>query len=534
MDLIATLLGGLGLFLVGIKGLATNLRALTGPRMRSVVARATRSRPASAATGLMLGGLTQSSNAVTFIVTAMVQAGVLPLRRALAITAFANPGTAGLVLLTTVDIRLAVLWLVGLVGLTSAFDLDRIGGLKPALGALLGLALMFLGLDLMRTDSGPLQELAANFRLTGATGLALAFLAGALVTLLTQSSSTVTILALTLHGAGLMTLEQTALAVYGACLGSGGAVLLVAASLRGSARRLAVFQALLKAASAALFLLLFLPEHLAGVPLVLAATGHLAEDAQHRIGLLFLLLQLAAALPGLAPAAPIEALLARLAPDSATETAGRPRYLHDQALEHPPTALDLVALEQQRLAARLPTLVDALRAEPEEAPAQRAGLLEASAALEQAIAHFLGEVLTRGGGRAHLERAVTLEAANAGLAALRETLADFAANVEACIAAGPALRPSLQTLAEALHLLLGELAGLTAAGDAEDAEMLRQLSDDRSDMMNGLRRRLAREEPELPMAARTLLFAATAQFERAVWLVRRQALLLRPEPARAG
>ncbi|NKC30711.1 Na/Pi symporter [Falsiroseomonas selenitidurans] len=531
MEVIGALLGGIGLFLLGIKGLSANLQALAGPRMRSVVARATRGKLASAATGLLLGGLTQSSNAVTFIVTAMVQARVLSLHRALPIVAFANPGTAGLVLLATVDIRLAVLWLVGLVGLTSALDLDRDGRLKPALGALLGLGLMFLGLDLMKTTALPLRDLAALGQLTGLAGLALPFLAAAGVTLLTQSSSTVAILALTLHGSGLMTLEQTALAVYGASLGSGGAVLMLSASLTGSARRLALFQALVKAAGVLLFLLLFVVEHLAGAGLVLSLTEMLAADAQHRIGLLFLLLQLATALPGLAPAAPLERLLAQLSPDSPAETAARPQYLYERALDHPPTALDLVALEQQRLAERLPALVDALRAEPELAGSRRKELLEAGAALEAAVQSFLAEVLARGGDRAQLDRAVALEAANGGLAALRETLGEFATSLEACIADAPALRAPLQALAEALHLLLGQLAELAAGGDAEDATMLRRLTDDRGEMMNRLRRRLAQQEPDLPMAARSLLFATTAQFERAVWLVRRQALLLRPEPA---
>jgi len=81
-------------------------------------------------------------------------------------------------------------------------------------------------------------------------------------------------------------------------------------------------------------------------------------------------------------------------------------------------------------------------------------------------------------------------------------------------------------MAEALHLLLGQLAELAESGDAEDAALLRQLADDRGTMMEGLRRRLVQEGADWPAAARAALFAATAQFERAVWLVRRQAAIL--------
>ncbi|MBU8546751.1 MULTISPECIES: Na/Pi symporter [Roseomonadaceae] len=523
MELLGALLGGIGLFLVGIKGLGTHLQSLAGRRMRAVAAQATRGPLASAATGLVLGGLTQSSNAVTFILTALVQSGVLSLRQSLPLAAFANPGTAGLVLLATVDIHLAVLWVIGLVGLMGALNLDRDGRLRPVLGALFGLALMFLGLDLVKEGAATLRELRDLTAFGGVAGLALPFLAGAAVTLLAQSSSTVSILAMTLHAAGVIGFEQAALAVCGASLGSGGAVLLLAAGLRGAARRLAMFQSLLKAAGALLFLALLLFEHLSGWPLLLAGLAVAVPEASSRIGVLFLLLQLASALIGLAAPGRTLALLARLCPDSPEEQAARPRYLYDRALDHPPTALDLAAREQLRLARRLQGLIDPLRAEPERPAGEAARNLAAGAALEHAIAMFLAEAIARAGDRQVLGRAVTLEAANAGLAALRETLGEFTATAAS---GGPALREIAQRMAEALHLLLGQLAELAGDGDAEDAVLLRRMADDRGAMMDGLRRRLVRDEAEWSPAARAALFAATAQFERAVWLVRRQALLL--------
>ncbi|HEY0418566.1 MAG TPA: hypothetical protein VGC80_03515 [Acetobacteraceae bacterium] len=55
--------------------------------------------------------------------------------------------------------------------------------------------------------------------------------------------------------------------------------------------------------------------------------------------------------------------------------------------------------------------------------------------------------------------------------------------------------------------------------------------------MSGLRRKLVRSEPELGPTGHEVLFRATAQFERAVWLIRRFVLLLAAEeeadPARA-
>lgn len=529
MEVFASLFGGLGLFFIGIKAVGANLQQLAGRRVRAVVAAATRGRFSTAAVGTLLGALTQSTNAVTFIATSMVTAGVLPLARALPVVGWANLGTAALVMLATVDLRLGALWLLGVVGFGTYFNLDHGGRLRPALGALNGLALLFLGLAVIKSGAAPLREAALVRELLAFAGDALAppFVVGLAVTLVAQSSSTVSILALTLNAVGLLGFDQTVMVVYGASLGSGLSVLLLSGNLQGSARRLAVYQALFKAAGTVLFLALFAAEHWGGVPLVIALTGALAEDPQHRIGWLFLLLQLGTAL-ALAPfGRPALALLARLCPPTPAEALSRPQYLYEQALDDAPTALDLVEREQQRLLERLPMLLDALREDGPRPTVSRRDLLAAGAAVEAEVGRFLADLLERGCARESLERAVALENRNALLGSLRETVGEFADALETARATGSAaaLTPVLERLAEALHLLLTELDEAAHAGGAAAASVLRDLTSDRSDMMDGLRRRVARAEPSLAYDGQELLFRATSLFERAVWLIRRKALL---------
>ncbi|MCQ4162440.1 Na/Pi symporter [Roseomonas sp. GC11] len=533
MDSLAGIFGGLGLFFLGVKGVGAGLQAMGGRRMRALMAHATRGAPRAALMGLLLGALTQSSNAVTFIATSLHTVGLLPLARALPALAWCNAGTAGLVLLATIDLRLAVLWLFGAVGFATYFGLDAGGRLKPVLGALAGLGLLFLGLATVKAGAAPMRDLPAVRDLLAAAGGALLppFLIGTLVTVVAQSSSTVTILAITLAGLGLLGLEQTAMVVYGASLGSGLSVLLLSGNLRGSARQLALYQMLFKAAGTLLFLLLFWVEQ-QGVPLVLAATGRLATALPERIGWLFLLFQLVTAL-ALAPlGGPAMALLRRLSPPGAAEALGRPRFLYDQALDHAPTALELVEREQAALAARLPGLLaPLLEPVPEEAP--RAQRLAAAASVEQAVRHFLAELLTRDPGPDSLLQVVALESRNDLLAALRETVGEFATALEETRARGAAdpVAGPLRAMAEALHLLLQQLDEASGRREAEDLALLRALSADRSEMMDRLRRRVARMEGAMAPGGHELLFRATALFERAVWLIRRQALLMEPSPA---
>lgn len=514
MDLTATLLGGLGLFFLGVRGLSGPLAALAGPRLRAGLAGGTGS---AALLGLMLGGLTQSSNAVTFITASMRAAGLLPLHRALTLLAWANVGTAGLVLVATMDLRLAALWVLFLAGVLTFLDRgpasagrragDVQGRLRPALAALTGLGLMLLGLGLLQAGAAPLRD-APGVRalLAGTAGVAwLLVPLGAGLVLVTQSSSTVSILLITLHVAGLVSLEQAALGICGASFGSGLAAWLLGRGLRGSARQVVLFQLVLRSLGAAAFLATLAVEMATGAPLVLAATGWLAGGAGTRLALLFLLLQLAMAVLALVRPDAWAGLMARLAPADAQEAAGQPRFLHAQALADPPSALPLVAAEQARLLARLPATLGPLRG---EAPHPDAA---GSPMLEGAIGHFLGGLLARELAPQDLAAAVTARARLDGLVALREA-------VEGFVAAGAELaHPRVAPMAEALHLLLEELASL-APGD--DPAWLVELAADRGEMMQRLRREAAQDAPEA-------MFRLTGQFERAVWWVRRLALLTR-------
>jgi phosphate:Na+ symporter len=508
-----TILGGLGLFFIGIGQLGGQLQALSGRRLRQALAGATRRRAGAAGAGFLLGIMTQSSNAVTFITAGMVTTGLLRLPAALPLLAWSNAGTAALVLLASVDLRLAALVLLAMAGFGGWFGLDGSARRKALLGAAASIGLIFLGLALVKQGASPLRELPLTRSLLEGA-LATDFLAGLLVTLVAQSSSTISILAVTLVEAGLLGFHQAAMVVYGASLGSGLAVLLFSGRLTGPARRIAVYQTGFKALGTLLFLALFLLEHLGGIPLLLAACEAAAPTAGGRIGLLFLLFQLVTALAMAPLDRPALRLLDRLVPQGAAEALSRPAYLYEQGLEDPETALELVEREQDRLLARLPAVLDGLRDSGEAAPQgllPRETLLSANAAVEAAVLRFLDTLLQQGRLQAALDRLVALEARQALLTALRETVGEFAEAVQQGRAEpGEAMAGLLGNLTESLHMLLTELA-------EGDAATLLALTTDRSALMDRMRRRAA------TAGRQELLLRVTALFERAVWLIRRHA-----------
>jgi len=517
MDLAAQMLGGLGLFFLGAKALGAGLAGLTDHRLRAWLAAITGRPGGTAAAGVALGAATQSSAAASFIAASMVAGGMLPAQRALGLVLWAGLGTAALVLLAAFDLRLAALWLVALAGIGAAFGLGRAGQGRALLGMLGGLGLLLLGLALVKAGAAPLGASALMREIVAFGGAALlpAALAAVLVTLVVQSASTVTILALTLSSAGLLTEAQTVMVVHGAFLGSGLATLLLGGS--GPIRRLGLWQAFARAGGTAVFVAIYLGEHWGGLPLLHHALARIA-DPQARAGVLFAALQGGTALLA-SPLAGIGGrLIDRLLPPSPAEALARPEFLFDEATEDPPSALELVAREQARLAGALPNLLDGLR---EDGGAGH-GNAEGLRALEREIGRFLTALLAQGLHGETLVRAMALEQALGHQGALRGTLEEFRAAATEAIAEHPSLRPILERLAEAQHLLLLQYAEATQ--DPAEAGLLVTLTEDRGPTLAALRRRAAAISPA--PAAQAALMQATAQTERLVWLLRRLALPL--------
>ncbi|GHD39778.1 hypothetical protein GCM10017083_02150 [Thalassobaculum fulvum] len=541
MEIAGDIAAGLGLFFIGIRLIGGNLKELSGRWFRRLIARATGNPVPAALVGTLSGAVTQSSSAITFIVVSMISAGLLNARRAVPLVVWANVGTSVLVLLAVIDLRLLVMYLLAATGLGYFLNLDRAPRWRHALGSALGVALLFLGIVMVKESGGHLRAIPAVADiLTFAAGWPpLAFMVGAGLTLVAQSSATVSVVAVTLSTAGLLTVDQTALLVFGASVGSGLSVWLLSANLTGSGRQIALVQVMAKIAGVGLLLPLYLADLVFAIPGGDAVRAAATAAPDRAVALLYLALQLVAALAMLPLARPALALAARAAPESEEERLSRPRYLYDQAVEDPESAIELVRREQARIFARLPLLLDSVRPDAVGPEADYGALLDASRNLVARCEVFLTELLDATTSRELMLAVLQLEKRNQLLGELVDTVdRQLSAPYRGL---GPAVRGSadrdrlhglLEALVESQHALLvtaadalDHEAGQAGGVPAEDVAMLLSLSGDRSETMDALRRRIA-AETSLTAEQHDTLYAATALFERTVWLARRYALLL--------
>jgi phosphate:Na+ symporter len=252
-----------------------------------------------------------------------------------------------------------------------------------------------------------------------------------------------------------------------------------------------------------------------------APGAHAPANAASLLAILFLAMQISGALPVTILRDKVLALTTKATPADPVEQASTPQYIYDRAIEDPVNALNLAELERDRLTVALPSLVPDLD-QPDSDPASArrdrwAGHRDVAGQTTAFLAALIGEGLTG----PELNRALHEQLALENLQSLQDTLHEFGSIVDG-MTDSPAL---VFNLSEALRTLTTLLADATqdTSGDPNDLDTLIELTGDRGDLLERLRRQLMTSGEHKGEQMQKLLIA-TRLFERAVWLIRRLAI----------
>jgi phosphate:Na+ symporter len=524
-SILANMIAGLGLSFSGLRMIDANLRQTTGRQLRGIVGRFTRNRFVAAVVGIVTGALVQSSSGIAFILVSLVTSGLTTVSRALPVITWANVGCSALVFVAVLDLRLGVLYLVGLAGAAFAFDRSH---RSEALSAVFGIGMLFYGLELMQTGSEPLKSLPWVAGLLNGNGesLILPFVGGAAFSFVTQSSSAVSILAIGLVQSGLLGPFPAMMALYGANTGSTFARMVWSTALRGSVRQLTAFQDLFKIVGAVVFIALLYAEARGGVPLVHALAAHLSSRVDRQMAFVFLTFNLTMAVTFTALQSPILRVLERWLPAEEVEDASKPRFLYDEALSEPATALDLIALEQARLVRRLLTYPEAMRTSAGSAARDAAQRLHAPfLAVAHRVEQFQQELLHQHLGAGEGERLAGLQSRLSLIVYLEDSLR-LLTSATSSVSADHRLRGLVSSFVEGLDFVLMTLVDALESKDPEVRNLLLRISGDRGDLVERIRQQYLVGESAIPAGERALLLQVTSIFERVVWMAQRLGRLL--------
>ena len=271
MSTVIAILGGVGLFLLGMTVMTDGLKALAGSALRSVLGKAAATPFTGAFWGALITLLVQSSSAVTMTTIGLVNAGLLTFPQGLGLVFGANVGTTG------------TGWLVALLGVRvslSAYALPMIfagalakllGGGRTAAagGAVAGFALVLYGLTTLQQGMGGLAESLHPSDLpavlgvpgvgwiSGSIGLLTLIVVGLAMTAVMQSSTAAIAVTIAAFYAGAISLEQGSALIIGQNIGTATSSALAAIGASSTAKRLALAYVLFKLIAALIAIIAF-------------------------------------------------------------------------------------------------------------------------------------------------------------------------------------------------------------------------------------------------------------------------------------
>lgn len=252
-------LGGLGLFLIGIKFMGDGLQKSAGDRLRDILDRLTSNPFLGVLAGVLVTILIQSSSGTTVLTVALVNAGFLTLRQAIGVIMGANIGTtvtAFIIGLNVGDYALPILAL-------GAFLLFFFNHQKVQIAGqtVFGFGALFVGLNLMGSGMGPLKDLESfhSLTLSMSDSPILGVLVGTIFTLIVQSSSATIGVLQGLYAEGAIELQAALPVLFGDNIGTTITAILAALSASVAARRAAAAHVLFNVIGTIVFVLLLTP-----------------------------------------------------------------------------------------------------------------------------------------------------------------------------------------------------------------------------------------------------------------------------------
>lgn len=357
---VVQLLGGLALFLLGMDRMTEALRLIAGARMRDILGRLAGNRFTALLTGAGVTAVIQSSTVTTVLVVGFISSGLITLTQSIGVIIGANVGTtltAQVIAFKITDYALIPV----AVGFGLAF-LSKNQQRQARGTAILGLGLVFFGMDVMGDAMAPLRTsdmfIDTMARLENPLlGIAVA----ALFTALVQSSSATTGIVIVLAQQGLISIDAGIPLILGANIGTTLTVALAAIGKPRNAGRAAAAHACFNVLGVAIWLpfvgqLSRFVDSLGGPVARQVANAHTLFNVGNALLFIWFVPQIAT-------------LVSRLVPEREDVLVIRAKHLDRTLVSTPELALAHARLEIGRMATRthsmlersLPAVIDGTR-----------------------------------------------------------------------------------------------------------------------------------------------------------------------------
>ncbi|WP_404453451.1 Na/Pi cotransporter family protein [Oceanobacillus kapialis] len=252
--LIFEFIGGLGIFLLGIKYMGEGLQKSAGDRLRNILDKFTSNPFMGVLAGIIVTILIQSSSGTTVLTVGLVNAGFMTFRQAIGVIMGANIGTTVTAFIIGIDIGEYALPIIA-IGCFLLFFFKNT--LVNAVGqTVFGFGALFFGLELMSSGMSPLrtldsfQQLTVNMSESPILGVVI----GTVFTLIVQSSSATIGILQGLFAEGAIELKAAIPVLFGDNLGTTITAVLASIGASVAAKRAAYTHVIFNLVGATIFI----------------------------------------------------------------------------------------------------------------------------------------------------------------------------------------------------------------------------------------------------------------------------------------
>lgn len=257
MSVILSLMGGLGLFLYGMKLMSDGIEKAAGAKLRGILEFFTTNRFTGMLVGIVFTAIVQSSSACTVMVVSFVNSGLMSLYQAAGVILGANIGTTVTSQLVSFNLsKAAPAFLFAGVVAVMFFKNENV---KKIGEIILGFGILFMGLSGMSGAMSGLREDPVIVELFASmTNPFVAILVGMVVTAIIQSSSVTVSIVLLMANQGLLALPISLFIILGCNIGSCGSAMIASLAGKKDAKRSAMIHLLFNILGSVIFCFIFM------------------------------------------------------------------------------------------------------------------------------------------------------------------------------------------------------------------------------------------------------------------------------------
>lgn len=254
-------IGGIGIFLLGMTMLTTGLKEIAGDALKRWLNKFTKGPFSAIFTGAIMTTLVQSSTATTLLTIGFVSAGLITFVQSIGVIIGANIGSTSTgLLISLVGFKISLQTLsLPIIGAGVFISYVASAEIKKFGNVLTGFGLLFLGIDLLQQGMANAQTWISfeSIQSNSIVGVILLILLGIVMTVIMQASSAAMATTLAALFTGAIDFEQAAYLVIGQNIGTTATALFASIGASVSAKRTAITHLLFNVITASIIVIIF-------------------------------------------------------------------------------------------------------------------------------------------------------------------------------------------------------------------------------------------------------------------------------------